>query len=328
MFYFMYGDTPLLLKYEELVKKIKKDNPGIPAKIYDASQGEEENFLESISINSMFSPKELIVLKRAEKLKKLEKFLKIIEEYDLTQKEVVVVYEEELNDFGKANNEVEKKVLTVAEKIGKLIVGRKASEKKGLHFFIEKELGISEYESERLTEILGDDFFKVKNEVEKIKNFLDGRNFVLETVLPILTISEEYNIKRLMEEFLVENNQIKLLDHLKKTKEHMLFLYLLSEELLMALKLNSLKAVGELTENISYNNFKGNVYENIKKYFKNSRGYVREYPIFLKLKYIGLYEEKFLLEKIEEILNLEYAIKIGNLEEEIAVEKLIIGFKR
>ena len=328
MFYFMYGDTPLLLKYEELVKKIKKENPGIPVKIYDASQGEEENFLEAISINSMFSSKELIILKRVEKLKKLEKFLKIVDGYDLIQKEVIVIYEEELNDFGKPSNEVEKKVLGVAEKIGKLIVGRKATEKKGLHFFIEKELGISEYESEKLTEILGDDFSKVKNEVEKIKNYLDGKKFVLEAVLPILTVSEEYNIKKLMEEFMVTDNKIKLLDHLKKTREHMLFLYLLSEEITIALKLNSLKNIGELRESISYNNFKGNTYENIKNFFKNSRGYMKEYPIFLKLKYIGMYDEKFLIKKIDEILKIEYAIKIGELEEEIAVEKFIRGFKK
>ena len=89
MFYFIYGDTPLPLKYEELVEKIKKSFPSIPVKIFDASQGEEEDFLGSISINSMFVAKELIVLKRAEKIKKLENVLKIVEEYDLSKKEVI-----------------------------------------------------------------------------------------------------------------------------------------------------------------------------------------------------------------------------------------------
>ena len=100
MFYFIYGDTPLPLKYEEVIDKIKKSNPNIPTKIYDASQGEEENFLESISINSMFVPKELIVFKRAEKSKRLDQLLKIVGEYDLAKKEIVVIYEEELNDYG------------------------------------------------------------------------------------------------------------------------------------------------------------------------------------------------------------------------------------
>lgn len=328
MFYFIYGDTPLPLKYEEVIDKIKKSNPNIPTKIYDASQGEEENFLESISINSMFVLKELIVFKRAEKSKRLDQLLKIVGEYDLAKKEIVVIYEEELNDYGKAINEVGKKVLTNAEKLGKIIVARKALERKGIDFFIEKELEISEYESEKLSEILGDDFFKVKNEVEKIKNFLNGKTFILEKVLPILSISDEYNLKKLVEDFMIEDNLEILLDYLKKSKEYMLFLYLISEELNMALKLVGLKKSGDLRENISYNDFKGNTYEKLKKYFKNSRGYIREYPIFLKLKYMSLFNEEFLLKKIEKLLMIEFLIKNGGIEESIGIEKFIIEFKR
>ena len=328
MFYFIYGDIPLPLKYEELVEKIKKSNPNIPTKIYDASQGEEENFLESISINSMFASKELLVLKRAEKYKKLDQLLKIIGDYDLGKKEIIISYEEELNDFGKALNEVGKKVLTNAEKLGKIIVARKSMEKKGIQFFIEKELEVSEYEAEKLAEVLGDDFFKVKNEVEKIKNFLGGKNFILEQVLPILSVSDEYNLKKLVEEFLNFDNKVVLLEYLKKTKEYMLFLYLVSEELNLILKLISLKKIGELRENISYNDFKANVYEKIKRYFKNNRGFMREYPIFLKLKYTSLFNEEFLLRKIEELLETEFLIKNGGIEEGIGIEKFIIEFKR
>ena len=282
MFYFIYGDTPLPLKYEELVEKIKKSNPHIPIKIYDASQGEEEQFLESISINSMFVAKEMIVLKRADKSKKLDNLLKIVGDYDLTKKEVIVVYEEELNDYGKAINEVGKRVLTNAEKLGQTIVARKALEKKGIHFYIEKELQISEYESEKLAEVLGDDFFKVKNEVEKIKSFLNGKTFILEEILPILSVSDEYNLKKLVEDFMITDNISILIEYLKKTKEYMLFLYLMTEELNLALKLVGLKKSGELRANISYNEFKASSYEKIKKYFKTSRGMMREYPIFLK----------------------------------------------
>lgn len=108
----------------------------------------------------------------------------------------------------------------------------------------------------------------------------------------------------------------------------MLFLYLISEELNMALKLVGLKKSGDLRENISYNDFKGNTYEKLKKYFKNSRGYIREYPIFLKLKYMSLFNEEFLLKKIEKLLMIEFLIKNGGIEESIGIEKFIIEFKR
>ncbi|WP_047395060.1 hypothetical protein [Cetobacterium sp. ZOR0034] len=328
MFYFIYGDTPLPLKYEELVEKIKKSNPHIPIKIYDASQGEEEQFLESISINSMFVAKEMIVLKRADKSKKLDNLLKIVGDYDLTKKEVIVVYEEELNDYGKAINEVGKRVLTNAEKLGQTIVARKALEKKGIHFYIEKELQISEYESEKLAEVLGDDFFKVKNEVEKIKSFLNGKTFILEEILPILSVSDEYNLKKLVEDFMITDNISILIEYLKKTKEYMLFLYLMTEELNLALKLVGLKKSGELRANISYNEFKASSYEKIKKYFKTSRGMMREYPIFLKLKYMSSFNEEFLLKSIENLLKVEHSVKSGGIEESIGIEKFIIEFRR
>jgi len=100
-------------------------------------------------------------------------------------------------------------------------------EKKGIHFYIEKELQISEYESEKLAEVLGDDFFKVKNEVEKIKSFLNGKTFILEEILPILSVSDEYNLKKLVEDFMITDNISILIEYLKKTKEYMLFLYLI-----------------------------------------------------------------------------------------------------
>lgn len=328
MFYFIYGDTPLPLKYEELQNEIKKNNINIPIKIYDASLGEEDKFLESLSINSMFDPKELIVLKRGDKSKKLENLLKIILEYDLNKKEVIVLYEEELNDFGKAINEVGKRVLTNAEKLGKTIVARKAVEKRSIQFYIEKELKISEYEAEKVADVLGDDFFKVKNEVDKIKNFLNGDIFILENILPILSISNEYNLKKLVEEFIISDNRLNIIEYLKKTKEYMAFCYLISEELNLALKLVSLKKSGILRENISYNEFKDRNYDKIKKYFRTTRGNMREYPIFLKLKYINLFKEDFLLDKIERILNIEYSIKMGEIEEAIGIERFIIDFKR
>lgn len=326
MFYFIYGDTPLLLKYEEVLKEIKTKEGELPTKIYDISQGEEESFLQSISINSMFSPKELIILKRVEEIKKLENFLKVVSEYNLSQKEVVLLYEEKLNDYGKATNEVSEKILKIIDELGKKVVARKALERKSIDFYIEKELNISEYEAENLSEILGDDFIKVKNEVEKIKNFIGNEGFILEEVIPILSVSKEYNLKKLVEEFISENKYKELLEYLKMNREYMLFIYLLSDELVTLMKLKELVRLGALRDGITYNSFKGECYSEIKKYFKNSRGYIKEYPLFLKLPLLKKYSSDFLYSKIEELLKIESQIKSGKIEEEIGVEKIIIGF--
>lgn len=329
MFYFICGDTPLPLKFEEKLREIKRENGDIPVKYFDGSQSEdEERFLEGVSTNSMFSPKELLVLRRAEKIKKLDKFLEIVKKYDIHSKEIVITYEEELNDFDKAVNPVGKKVLAIAEKLGKVIEVRKATEKRGAQFYIENQLGVSEYEAEKLVEVIGDDFIKIKNEVEKIRNFIREETFVLEKVLPILSTSEEYNLKKLVENLMRDGQCEKLIEVLKKDKEYQLFIYILSEELNLALKLVSLKKSGQLRGGISYNDFKGRVYDDIKKYFKGARGYMKEYPIFLKLHYLDRYKEEFLLEKIEELLLVDYNSKNGKIDMEIGIERFIISFAK
>lgn len=332
MFYFIYGDSPLPLKSDELIDKLKKENEGIPVKYFDASQGEEEQLLEGISINSMFSPKEMFILKRTEQIKKLDKFLETLLNYNLTQKIIVLIYEEFLNDFGKIDNEPSKKIFELIDKLGKKIVARKGNERRAIQIYIEENLDISEYESEKLGEILGEDFFKVKGEVDKIKNFLRGQKFSLEKVIPILSVSKEYDLRKLVENFILKRERKELIEFLKLNKEYMGFIGLLSEELILALKLTSLRKQGKIRKDISYNDFKNFVYEDIKKFFKKKRKgnskveYMKEYPIFLKLNYCDIYEEKFLLDMIEKLLKLDFSIKNGFIDDEMGTEKFIIEF--
>lgn len=326
MFYFIYGDTPLPLKYDKIVSEVKAKNPSAPFQVFDASQKEENNFLEAISINSMFSEKEIIILKRTDKISQLEKFLKIVFSYDLSKKYIILTYEEELNEYGKAKNEVSKRVLNLIETYGKTIMGRKSFEKRAVQFYIEKELKISEYESEKLVEIIGDNIYKVKNEIQKIKNFIIGEAFSIEKIAPILSITNEYNLKKEIEIFLKNKVFDDLLITLNENKEYLLFIYLLSEELILLLKLKNLIDIGKINCNISYNNFKDKTYEEIKIYFKTNRGYMKEYPIFLKLNLASQYSKNFLMNTIEKLTKLEYNIKIGKFNEKIGVENFIFRF--
>ena len=86
MIYFIGGLQNREFKYFDTLKKIREENPGITESFFDADIKEEEKFLEKISFNSIFSTEELVVLKRAEKLKDLEKTLSYITELDLNKK--------------------------------------------------------------------------------------------------------------------------------------------------------------------------------------------------------------------------------------------------
>lgn len=329
MIYFLHGDTaPLQIKYGEIIDKIKSNNPSIPEKIFDASLDEVTLFFDSISTNSIFSPKELIILKRAEDFKNLDGIAKSLKMYNLAQKEIVIVYEEFLNDYGKIKNPIPKKTLDSFQEIAEIICFRKENEKKAIIFYIQHELNISEYEAEKFVELVGDDFFKVKNEVEKVKSFLDGDSFNLEKVKPLLSINEEYNLKNLIENFLISKNTKDLLHFVSKEKLHNNFIYGIAEELIFYLKLSSLAQDNILNKNISYKKFNEGIFENIKMFFLTDRGYPHPYTLFLKLKNIDIFDEFFLRKKLKELNYLEYSIKSGNLDVEIGVEDYIIGFFR
>lgn len=329
MIYFLHGDTaPLQIKYGEIIDKIKSNNPSIPEKIFDASLDEVTLFFDSISTNSIFSPKELIILKRAEDFKNLDGIAKSLKMYNLAQKEIVIIYEEFLNDYGKIKNPIPKKTLDSFQEIAEIICFRKENEKKAIIFYIQHELNISEYEAEKFVELVGDDFFKVKNEVEKVKSFLDGDSFNLEKVKPLLSINEEYNLKNLIENFLISKNTKDLLHFVSKEKLHNNFIYGIAEELIFYLKLSSLAQDNILNKNISYKKFNEGIFENIKMFFLTDRGYPHPYTLFLKLKNIDIFDEFFLRKKLKELTYLEYSIKSGNLDVEIGVEDYIIGFFR
>ena len=329
MIYFLHGDTaPLQIKYEEIIDKIKSNSPSIPEKIFDASLDEVTLFFDSISTNSIFSPKELIILKRAEDFKNLDSIAKSLKMYNLAQKEIVIIYEEFLNDYGKIKNPIPKKTLDSFQEIAEIICFRKENEKKAIIFYIQHELNISEYEAEKFVELVGDDFFKVKNEVEKVKSFLDGDSFNLEKIKPLLSINEEYNLKNLIENFLISKNTKDLLHFVSKEKLHNNFIYGIAEELIFYLKLSSLAQDNILNKNISYKKFNEGIFENIKMFFLTDRGYPHPYTLFLKLKNIDIFDEFFLRKKLKELTYLEYSIKSGNLDVEIGVEDYIIGFFR
>ncbi len=328
MLYFIYGDNPLELKYEDLKKEIIKKDPGIMPRYFDVSQKEDEDFLQAISINSMFGGSELLVLKRFELYKKPENFIKIMENYNIVNKDVIILYEEELNAFGKAENPVSKKLLDRISKDFKVIEAKQGKDGKSLVFYVSGELEIKENDAEKLLQMIGRDSMQVRHEVEKIKLFLNGEKFSFEKIKGIVTLSREYYMKNLVDELLAGNKE-NLLYHLKHEKDYMSFIYIFSNELDILLKLKMLQKKGVISHNTSYNLFKDRVYEGVKKYFLkgDGRGSTHAYQLFLKFNILNSYSEKFLMEKLNDILEIEYKFKSGQGDEEIMLESFIAAFK-
>lgn len=327
MIYFLHGDTaPLQIKYEEILNKIKNENPNIPEKIFDASLNEIDSFFDSASTNSIFSPKELLILKRAETFKNLDAIAKSLKLYNLAQKEIVIVYEETLNDYGKILNKIPNGTLKNFQEIAEIICYRKENEMKSTIFFIQQELQISEHEAEQLIELIGNDYFKIKNEVEKIKNFLNGEAFSLDKIKSIITISKEFIFKDLIDKFLTTKEYKELLYYLQKEKLSLYFIKVIFGELTTYLNLLSRVNSGLLDKNCYYNNFKDKIYPNIQNSFKTEVGIPHSYSIFLKLKYLDNFTEDFLIKKLNELTYLDYEAKSGQIDLDMGTELFILNF--
>lgn len=318
MIYFIGGLSNREFKYFDIIESIRKNNQGIQESFFDVEIKEENKFLDKISFNSIFSLKELIVLKRAEKLKNIEKILDYILSLDIENKEIVIDYSCEEGKFPSK----------LAKKIEELKNDKKievylflSSDDSSLKKYIETELKINEKESSMLIEMIGNDPFKVKNEVRKISVYLNGEKFDINEIKKIICIDKNFKLYEMTANILT-NNPKETMSYLEETKEYMGILYSLYSELEDMYKLKVLIKEGH-NFSTSYNNFKGQ-YENIKEIFKVNGRFQNSYSIFKKIERTKNYTVNSLRKLIFRCWEIEKDIKNGKMEMGTGVEFLII----
>jgi DNA polymerase-3 subunit delta len=335
MFKFLYGDgAPLQIKYKEILDGIKIDNPNIKEKYFDFSLEEFDEFIKEVSQDSLFGDKKILIIKRFEKFKNKIDFFKNLKNYSINNKEILVIYEEIINEYGKREDEtdktsenIKKKLIETCESFGEVFCERIENQKKILEQYIEAELNISKIEIEELLNIIGSEFFKVKNEVEKIKLFLGEEKYSIQKINGIIIKSDEYNLKNSITQMLEKKEIENVLKTLEVDKKYYFFLSVIFEELLILLKLRLLIENGIIDNKINYNNFKIE-YEKIKKYFINSKRNTpfHPYQVFLKVSIASNYNSKFLKNKIKELSLIEYRGKIGIIPENISIPTYVLNF--
>ena len=318
MIYFIGGKKQREFKYFEILEKIRKENVGISESFFDVDLKENEQFLEKININSIFSSQELVVLKRAEKLKNIEEILKYIANLEIVNKEIIIDYDKEDGKFGAKL----KKLLDELEKNRKMKVFlfQKETEEE-IRAYIVNELGINGRDLALLLEMIGNNPFKVRNEVEKIKVFLNGEKFDIEKIKNVVSVEKEYQIYEMTRNILL-NNPADVMRYLEQKKEYMGILYSLYSELETMYKISSLKKRGRKFSR-NYNAFKME-FEEIKEVFKSNNRIPNSYVIFKKLELEQNYTNLNLKKLVFRCWEIEREIKTGKIEMETGVEMLIM----
>lgn len=318
MIYFIGGLSNREFKYFDIIESIRKNNQGIQESFFDVEAKEEDKFFEKISFNSIFSLKELIVLKRAEKLKNIEKILDYILSLDIENKEIVIDYSCE---EGKFPSKLVKKIEELKNNKKIEVYLFLSSDDGSLKKYIETELKINEKESSMLIEMIGNDPFKVKNEVRKINVYLNGEKFDINEIKKIICVDKKFKLYEMTANILT-NNPKETMSYLEETKEYMGILYSLYSELEDMYKLKVLVKEG-YNFSTSYNKFKGE-YENIKEIFKVNGRFQNSYSIFKKIERTKNYTINNLRKLIFRCWEIEKDIKNGKIEMETGVELLII----
>lgn len=318
MIYFIGGLSNREFKYFDIIESIRKNNQGIQESFFDVEAKEEDKFFEKISFNSIFSLKELIVLKRAEKLKNIEKILDYILSLDIENKEIVIDYSCE---EGKLPSKLSKKIEELKNDKKIEVYLFLSSDDSSLKKYIETELKINEKESSMLIEMIGNNPFKVKNEVRKINVYLNGEKFDINEIKKIICVDKKFKLYEMTANILT-NNPKETMSYLEETKEYMGILYSLYSELEDMYKLKVLVKEG-YNFSTSYNKFKGE-YENIKEIFKVNGRFQNSYSIFKKIERTKNYTINNLRKLIFRCWEIEKDIKNGKIEMETGVELLII----
>lgn len=318
MIYFIGGKKQREFKYFEILEKIRKENVGISESFFDVDLKENEQFWEKININSIFLSQELVVLKRAEKLKNIEEILKYIANLEIVNKEIIIDYDKEDGKFGAKL----KKLLDELEKNRKMKVFlfQKETEEE-IRAYIVNELGINGRDLALLLEMIGNNPFKVRNEVEKIKVFLNGEKFDIEKIKNVVSVEKEYQIYEMTRNILL-NNPADVMRYLEQKKEYMGILYSLYSELETMYKISSLKKRGRKFSR-NYNAFKME-FEEIKEVFKSNNRIPNSYVIFKKLEIEQNYTNLNLKKLVFRCWEIERDIKMGKIEMETGVNVLIM----
>ena len=158
--------------------------------------------------------------------------------------------------------------------------------------------------------MIGNNPFKVKNEVEKIKIYLNGEKININEIKKIISVEKEYQIYECTEKIFTKKAS-EVIEYLERTKEYMAVLYALYNEIEIMYKLSSLIKSGvSLTNNYNI--------------FKTNNRIPNPYSILKKMERLKNYSNKSLKNLVYRCWEMEKDIKTGKIEQESAIETLIM----
>lgn len=291
MIYFVSGLSSRNIYINKLIEKSKMSN-----KIFFNEDSVSE-FLSELNAGSLFSEPNLLILKNANKVKDIQKILKNISENEY-DKDVIIDYE---------CNKENKKIKEITKNFNFFEILDEKENRKILLKYITKNLNCGNMEANYILDIVGDNFFNIKNEIDKISAYSNGEVLNMESINNIISKNTNFLIFNITNDILNKKN-IEF-----PIKEHMAILSSLINDFEIMYKLHVLG----ITKG-SYNSLKTKIskYETFNNY--------SPYYVFKKIEYLKNFSKDKILELLEEAFNTENNIKNGIIPLEEGIETFIL----
>ena len=305
MIYFIYGEDSYRSKQKlkEVIEGYKKvHKSGLNLICFDATEKEFDDFTENLRSNSIFNEKKLIILKNVfSNIKFQEKLLENIKKIN-GSKDIIVIYEPSKVDqriklFKSLKNSVKCQEFSLLT--GLLL------KKWAIQEFNKYKTKISPYVIDVFLSYVGNDLWKMENEIKKISHFKNGQEVKIEDIELQVKSKTENDIFKTIEALASKDKKqaIKYLQKHLEVGDNILYIFSM-----IAYQFRNLMILKQLQDkNFSYDII-------VKK--SGLHPFVVKKSIYMT--------NKFSIEQLKEIykkiLKIDFEIKTGKIDPEVALE--------
>lgn len=305
MLYLLYGDA---FGIENEVKKIVKDSKieDINISKYDLDAYNYKDILEDAQSVSLFDDKKLIIVSNASIFTSaksgvdLEEFEKYIENYN-PNTTIIFTTENKIDE--------RKKVTKLIKKHGTVKDFTVDDDPKTFIKELLKEYEIDQATIDYFISFVGNDNFNIRNEIEKLKLYKKDNKITKEDIDLITTKNIDDDLFKLMN-YILENNKIEAIE-----SYHNMLLYSVEPIQILVSLANRYRLMYQVKTLVKIGYTDGD----IAKELKQSPGYIYH------LKKDGYnYSDKYLLDQIKNLADLDFKIKSGGIDAELGLELYIL----
>ncbi|MBP3920882.1 MAG: DNA polymerase III subunit delta [Bacilli bacterium] len=304
MIYLLYGDEKFLINEEikDIIKKEKIESISISK--YDLEINTMKDIIDDAYTLSLFDERKIIIVDNLDLYIKNEKNTEILDEYVDNQNENVIII------FTASNLDNKKKIV---KKLKTKVKTQEFNKLKNISNIVKKmfdDYKIDYSCVDLLIKLVGNDLGIIKSEVEKIKTYKSSKEITRQDILELVSINNTDDIFDLINYIVNKDkeNAFQVYDNLIMHNEEPI-------KIIITLA-NQFRLIYQVKELYKEGNSRDRIAEILK---------VHPYRIKIALEKSNNYSSKILLKYLSQLSDIDYKIKNGLIDKNLALELFILN---